>query len=105
MKLDCYQIGYKLQMEIYQWLLRKNGFTVSDTGYFVYCNGNMDRKAFDGKLEFKVKIIPYTGNASWIDETIVKLKDCLMSDQIPPVTAECDYCTYNSEMQKIVVEN
>ena len=25
-----WQIGYKRQMEIYQWLLRKNGFKVSD---------------------------------------------------------------------------
>src|SRR3989338_683170 len=27
-----WQIGYKRQMEIYQWLLRQNGFSVSDTG-------------------------------------------------------------------------
>ena len=45
-----WQIGYKRQMEIYQWLFRQNGFTVSNTGYFVYCNGNSDAKAFDGKL-------------------------------------------------------
>ena len=32
----AWQDGYKRQMEIYQWLLRKNGFKVSDTGYFVY---------------------------------------------------------------------
>ncbi len=31
--------GYKRQMEMYQWLIRKNGFPVSDTGYFVYANG------------------------------------------------------------------
>ena len=34
-----WQIGYKRQAEIYQWLLRKNGFAVSGTAYFVYCNG------------------------------------------------------------------
>ena len=45
-----WQIGYKRQMEIYQWLFRKNGFKVSDTGYFVYCNGNTDKEAFDAKL-------------------------------------------------------
>ena len=37
-----WQISYKRQMEFYQWLFRHNGFQVSDTGYFVYCNG--DRK-------------------------------------------------------------
>ena len=32
-----WQIGYKRQMEFYQYLLRNNGFKVSDTAYFVYC--------------------------------------------------------------------
>ncbi|MCK4805914.1 MAG: PD-(D/E)XK nuclease family protein, partial [Candidatus Pacebacteria bacterium] len=39
-----WQISYKRQMEIYQWLFRKNGFKVSDTSYFVYCNGKTDVK-------------------------------------------------------------
>src|SRR3989304_8857321 len=52
-----WQIGYKRQMEIYQWLFRKNGFRVSPTGYFVYCNGKTDRAAFDAKLEFDIKLI------------------------------------------------
>src|SRR3989338_4560755 len=34
-----WQKGYKNQMEMYQWLFRRNGFEVSDTGYFVYVNG------------------------------------------------------------------
>lgn len=49
-----WQDGYKRQMEIYQWLLRQNGYKVSDTGYFVYCNGDTDKEAFDGKLEFNI---------------------------------------------------
>ena len=48
-------------MEIYQWLLRKNGLTVSDTGYFVYCTGNPNAPAFDSKIEFDVHLIPYKG--------------------------------------------
>ena len=52
-----WQDGYKRQMEIYQWLLRKNGLDVSDTGYFVYCNGKTDKEAFDGKLEFDIEFI------------------------------------------------
>ncbi|MEX1995639.1 MAG: PD-(D/E)XK nuclease family protein, partial [Candidatus Saccharimonadales bacterium] len=37
-----WQNMYKRQMEIYQWLLRRNGLDVSNTGYFVYTNGRMD---------------------------------------------------------------
>jgi len=56
-----WQDGYKRQIEIYQWLFRKNGFKVSDVGYFVYCNGKRDKEAFDGKLEFDIDVIPYKG--------------------------------------------
>ncbi|OGL83484.1 hypothetical protein A3B32_00050, partial [Candidatus Uhrbacteria bacterium RIFCSPLOWO2_01_FULL_53_9] len=44
---EDWHIGYKRQMEIYQWLLRQNGLTVSDTGYFVYCTGRPNEPAFD----------------------------------------------------------
>ena len=81
-------------MEFYQWLLRQNGFDVSDTGYFVYVNGKTDRKAFDGKLEFDVKLIAYKGNSSWIEDTLIKIKKTLESDEIPQSGEDCDYCRY-----------
>jgi len=89
-----WQDGYKRQMEMYQWLFRKNGFPVSDTGYFVYCNGQTDRKAFDGKLEFDVKLLPYTGNDDWVEGTLIAAHDCLTGDEIPASSANCDYCAY-----------
>src|SRR3989344_601045 len=85
---------YQRQMEVYQWLLRRNGFTVSDTGYFVYVNGKTDRAAFDGKLEFDVKLIPYKGSDAWIEEALLKIKKTLESDNIPPSGEDCDYCRY-----------
>ena len=89
-----WQIGYKRQMEIYQWLLRRNGFEVSETGYFVYVNGRTDKEAFDGKLEFDVKIIPYKGDDSWVEPTLHKIKECLMADQVPYADPDCDFCRY-----------
>ena len=41
--------GYKRQIEMYQWLFRKNGFDVSNTGYLVYFNGLRNEKRFDQK--------------------------------------------------------
>ena len=89
-----WQIGYKRQMEIYQWLFRKNGFKVSKTGYFVYCNGDTDKEAFDAKLEFDIKIIPYEGDDSWVEKTIIEAHKCLNSDKIPKASPDCDYCKY-----------
>lgn len=94
-----WQISYKRQMEVYQWLLRQNGFAVQDTGYFVYTNGRMDLDAFNDRVEFKTKIIPYTGNADWVEPTLQEMKACMEDDKMPPIgTAAmggpCDFCTY-----------
>jgi hypothetical protein len=91
-----WQIGYKRQMEVYQWLFRQSGFKVSKTGYFVYANGDADKEAFDGKLEFDVKIIPYEGSDAWIPLVIQKIHACLMSGEIPEQGADCDYCKYRN---------
>lgn len=88
-----YRSAYKRQMEIYQWLFRKNGFNVSNTGYFVYANGDKDKEAFDGKLEFSVQIIPYTGSDSWVDRTIFDIKKCL-DGEMPHSSERCEYCPY-----------
>lgn len=96
----AWQIGYKRQMEMYQWLFRQNGFLVSDTGYFVYCNGKSDRKAFDGKLEFDVVLLPYRGNDAWVSRTLVLARECLTQNVLPSANAECDYCAYRAAAQK-----
>ncbi len=89
-----WQIGYKRQMEIYQWLFRKNGFQVSPTGYFVYCNGNTDKEAFDGHLEFDIKIIPYVGDDGWVEKAIRDAVACLKRDLLPEAGPDCDFCKY-----------
>lgn len=101
---DLYD-SYKRQMEIYQWLFRQNGFAVAPTGYFVYVNGKSDAKAFDGKLEFDVELIPYTGSDTWVEPALYDLKETLMSDEIPRVGISfgggpCEYCTYREKAGK-----
>ena len=89
-----WQIGYKRQMEIYQWLFSKNNFKVSNTGYFLYCNGLTDREAFNQRLDFDVTIIPYKGNGAWINRTIQDIFECLSSSKIPQQGPDCAYCQY-----------
>lgn len=96
-----WQIGYKRQMEIYQWLFRKNNFKVSDTGYFVYCNGKADKEAFDGKLEFDIKLLPYKGDDSWIEQTIMEAHKCLIADEIPEMADDCDFCRYRQAIRDL----
>lgn len=89
-----YRQAYKRQMEIYQWLLQQNGYQVAATGFFVYANGRKDRRAFDGKLEFSVTLLPYTGSTAWVDGAIVNAHQCLQSVTVPPAAGSCVYCQY-----------
>ena len=92
--------GYKRQMEVYQWLFRRNGFAVSDTGYFVYANARKDKKAFDGKLEFEVTLVPHKSNDSWVEPAIINIKKCLDSDALPQSSPDCDFCAYREAVGK-----
>ncbi|MDD5129722.1 MAG: PD-(D/E)XK nuclease family protein [Candidatus Omnitrophica bacterium] len=98
-----WQISYKRQMEIYQWLFRKNGFNVSPTGYFVYCNGLTDRDTFSAKLDFDIKIIPYDGNDSWIEAKIIEMYKCLVGPVVPEYSADCDFCIYQKILKEVKV--
>jgi len=93
-----WQISYKRQMEVYQWLLRQNGFEVSNTGYFVYTNARVDVDGFGDHLEFRTKLIPYSGNDDWVEPTLYEMKTCMDGD-MPPVGdsimgGPCEFCDY-----------
>lgn len=94
--------GYKRQMEIYQWLVRGNGFKVSNTGYFVYCNGDTSAEKFDGKLEFAVTLIAYEGDDSWVGGKIQEIHKCLNSDTIPQSAEDCDLCAYRKAASEVL---
>jgi hypothetical protein len=91
---------YQRQMGVYQWLLRNNGFTVSDTGYFVYANASSDKEAFDGQLEFEVTVVPSIGKSDWIDDLLPKIKATLEAETIPAVGSACEYCPYREAAGK-----
>ncbi len=97
--------GYKRQIEIYQWLLRQNGFTVSNTGYWFYANATKDREAFDGRLDFELTLVPYVGSTDWVDSTLLQLKKCLDSKELPLASDSCDYCTYRAAVEKDLSAN
>jgi len=94
--------SFKRQMDIYQWLLKKNGHKVSNTGYILYCNGNAYEEKFDSRIEFRMTLLPYEGNSSWVDDITVKLHECLNSDELPEPEPYCDYCKYMSAVEESI---
>jgi hypothetical protein len=89
-----YKVGYKRQMEVYQWIFKKLGFDVSPIGYFFFANGQKNRPAFMGRLEFENSIIPYQGNNSWVEPALVEIKKTLELDSLPESAKTCQHCGY-----------
>ena len=81
-------------------MFRQNGFTVSDTGYFVYANADRAKEDFSDTLLFVTKLIPYTGSVGWIEETLMKAKETLLADIIPEAGQYCDFCPYRDAAGK-----
>ena len=88
-----WQDGYRRQMEMYQWLVRRQGLTVSDTGYFVYCNGQ-DADAFNGQISFTIRLLPHTGSDAWVEGKLMEASACLKADAPPTAPHDCEYCGY-----------
>jgi hypothetical protein len=95
-----YKNKLKKQLEVYQWLLRQSGFLVSNTGYFVYCNGDDSKDRFEGKLEFSISVLPYEGDDSWVEPTLFDIRKCLESDASPESCSSCNFCNYRIAVQK-----
>ncbi|HAB11721.1 MAG TPA: hypothetical protein DCE47_08535 [Planctomycetaceae bacterium] len=86
--------SYKRQMEVYQWLLRQNGFDVSDIGYFVYVNADTLLDAFNGQLIFQTHLLKHSGDDRWVEPTIVAAHACMSADEAPDANEQCEWCAY-----------
>jgi len=89
-----YPKGYRRQLEMYQWLFRKNGFKVSDTAYLVYFNGLKNEPMFNQTLKFELHLIKLNCNDSWVSKTIREAKNLMDQDIYPDGSFGCDTCRY-----------
>ena len=77
-----YKASYRRQMDMYQWIMKRKGFNVSKIGYFVYVDGQHLEKSgmidtedpSKSYMEFNNAIIPYVGDDSWVEATLIELK-------------------------------
>lgn len=97
--------GYKEQVEIYQWLLRKNTLPVNDTAYFVYANGDKNQPGlwvtnFGAQLHFEMTLIQLECNDGWVEKAITDIHSCLVGEGIPAPKDNCDYCDYREAVKK-----
>ena len=100
-----YRQAYKRQMEIYQWLLRKQKLNVSNTGYFVYCNADRSKKDFNSRLNFSIQLIAYEADDAWVEDTIIAAHECLKSEDLPRYSPSCPFCNYRQASRLLEPEH
>ena len=86
--------SYRRQMDVYQFLVRRQGFKVSDRGWFVYTNGDGRAGEFGDRLSFTTALVPYDGNDEWVLEAFRHAVATVERDAVPPPTEDCEYCAY-----------
>ena len=91
--------AYKRQMDIYVWIMTRMGFDVSRTGYFLYVNGDRESQTDFiqkdiGLMEFKLSLIPYETDLTWIDEILPQIKKNLHLRSRPPHSDRCEYGSF-----------
>tara|TARA_A100001011_G_C14285839_1_gene833681 strand:+ start:1286 stop:1993 length:708 start_codon:yes stop_codon:yes gene_type:complete len=96
-----YAKGYKRQLEMYQWLFRKNGFNVSNEGFLVYFNGLRNEPMFNKKLNFELHLIKLDCSDEWVEETIIKAIKLLKTNGLPTASKTCSTCSYLKDRWKV----
>jgi len=86
--------AYKRQLEMYQWLFRKNGFDVADEAYLVYFNGLKNEPMFDQVLKFELHLVKIECNDSWVENTVIEAAGLLKSNEYPEASPSCENCNY-----------
>lgn len=103
---DWWKASYKRQMDFYIWVMRRLGLDVSDVGYFLYCDG--DR--FTGStflhrdqatMQFKMTLLAYESDLSWIEPTLIKIKQLLDTKECPSHAKKCEHGIFLDACAKV----
>ena len=98
---SIYHQSYKIQMDIYVHILRQMGYRVSDTAYFMVCNGEKTPDRFDANMQFVVKLVDYQVDTSWVGPKIKEMKQIMDSSEIPEINPHCENCAYIQQAKKL----
>ncbi len=90
--------SYKRQMDMYQWIMRRKGFDVSNLGFFVYVDGQHIGQSgmidpddtSKANMLFNTSIIEYSGDDSWVEPALYDIKELLHNPKSPPHTEGCE---------------
>ena len=96
-------------MDMYQWVMRRKGFEVSDIGYFLYVDGL--HVGYDGMINiedttkaimhFDTSILEYEGSDHWLEKALIDIKQLLITKEQPAHDDECEYGKFIDQIDHI----
>ena len=98
-----YKGSYRRQMDMYQWIARRMGFDVSDTGFFVYVDGQhvgesgmlSGEDPWQAWMRFNVSVITYEADDSWVEGALRRAKHLVSQEGLcPDHSADCEHGIY-----------
>jgi len=82
---------YQQQMDIYGYLLEKNGYKINNKAYFAFYKVDRDG-GFSNKLTFLPELKEVKIDTSWVEEIFKKAVRSLWSENPPLPGKNCEYC-------------
>jgi PD-(D/E)XK nuclease superfamily protein len=82
------------QASFYAYLLHKHGFQINSNGYFLFCIADNNTATFCKRLDFRMSIITYQLDYSWIEGVIKDIRNCLDQKFLPIPNGECVICNF-----------
>lgn len=95
-----YRAAYKRQLDVYEYLLRRNDLDMSDTGFFLFALAERTVPSFEGVLRFEEELVSYVCETSWIEPKLVEIRSYLDDDVPPEASASCEWCAYTSAVSR-----
>ena len=86
--------SYRRQMDVYQFLVRRQGFPVSNRGWFVYVNGDGRAAEWGEKLCFTTTLVPYDGDDAWVLDVFRRAVATVGQAEVPVAAENCEFCAY-----------
>ena len=100
-----YHQSYKVQMDVYAYLLGKMGFDVSEISYFYVCNAVESAGSFNGKMIFTETLVPYAWDTRWLEQSFNQMIEVLNSTELPNKNPACENCAYAFQRMNLEVQD
>ena len=85
---------YQKQMDIYSYILEKNGFVMQPEAFFVFFLVLKDGGGFENALPFREELKIIRTNTSWVESAFERAIETARQDTPPVNPNHCDHCHF-----------